>query len=116
MRMGWVLLALVTLGACTQASPVMDAGGGTYFVSTRAAPAAGGTTGAYGRAQEEATKFCGQRGDGTHPVLVGAQDRDVYQSAYGGGIVGQPNGGFGGGFSGGTNAWGSANVRFRCSQ
>lgn len=107
----FVAVAL-TVAACTQASPVMETADGSYFISTRAAPAAGGTAGAYTRAQEEAVKFCATRNG--RPVMVGATDRDVYQSAYGGAISGQPNGAFVGGMSGSQFAAGSANMRFRC--
>lgn len=107
----YAIAACALLAGCTQASPVMNAGDGVYFVSTRAAPLAGGTTGAYSRAHEEATKFCAARG-GT-PVLIGAQDRDVYQSGYGGSFSGNRYG-WGGGYGGSTSAAGNASVRFRC--
>lgn len=108
----YAIAACAILAACTQASPVMNAGDGTYFVSTRAAPAAGGTTGAYSRAHEEATKFCAARGG--EPILVGAEVQNVYQSAYGGAASGNRYG-WGGGYSGSMNAWGSAGMRFRCA-
>lgn len=106
------LVALLAVAACTKASPIMETADGSYFVSTIAAPAAGGTTGAYTRAQEEAVKFCATKGG--RPVLVGANDRDVYMStsasSYGGNIWGN----VGGGSMSSTDAAGTANVRFRC--
>jgi len=48
----------------------MDAGDGVYFISERASPARGGTTGAHTVAYQDAQKFCTQKGDGLHPVLV----------------------------------------------
>lgn len=106
------LASLLAVAGCTYASPIMDSGDGAYFVSTRGAPAAGGTAGAYRRASQEMTSFCASKGG--RPIMEGSQDRDVYQSGYGGGFSGTPHGGYSGGFAGGTNASGVANVRFRC--
>ena len=105
--------ALIALGAtgCATASPVMDAGDGVYFISARAAPARGGTTGAHTVAYQDAQKFCLQKGDGLHPVLVNTQERDIYQSSFGGGFNN-----YGGSFGGSTMASGSVNLRFRCAQ
>jgi hypothetical protein len=67
-------------------------------------------------AHEDAQKFCAQKGDGLHAIVVTAQDRDIYQSSYGGGFSGTPSGGYSGGFGGGTMAAGSVNMRFRCGR
>lgn len=97
------------VGGCATASPVMDAGNGIYMISARAAPVRGGATGAYGVAYEDAQKFCAQRGDGLHAVVVNNQERDIYQSSVGGSFNQ-----YGGGFGGSTMASGSVNLRFRC--
>ena len=41
-----VVAGAVSLAGCATASPVMDAGDGTYLISARAAPVRGGATGA----------------------------------------------------------------------
>lgn len=102
------ILACLTVAACATASPVMEAADGTYFVSARAAPVRGGATGAQTVAFEEARKFCAQKG--MHPLLVGNQERDIYQSSSGGGFNQ-----YGGGFGGSTMAAGSVNMRFKCA-
>ena len=108
----FVLLASTMLaGACASSTPVMDTGDGTYMVSARAAPARGGATGAQTVAYQEAQKFCAQQGDGLRPIVIGNQDRDIYQSSVGGGFNQ-----YGGGFSGSTMAAGSASLRFRCAR
>jgi hypothetical protein len=111
----WKLIAGVLVAAaatgCAMASPVMDAGDGNYLISARAAPARGGATGAQTVAYGDAQKFCAQKGDGSHPVVVNTQERDIYQSSFGGGFNQ-----YGGGFSGGTMAAGAVNFRFRCAQ
>jgi hypothetical protein len=106
-----VLLIVVAASACATASPVMDAGDGVYFISARASPARGGTTGAHTVAYQDAQKFCAQKGDGLHPVMVNSQERDIYQSSVGGGFNQ-----YGGGFGGSTMAAGTVNLRFRCVQ
>lgn len=106
MRVYWIA-GLLMVGACAQASPPMEMADGSYLISARAAPARGGTAGAYEEAHKQATGYCQQAGK--RAVLLNASDRDVYQSA-GGGYIGPG----GGGFSGGTSAWGSANLRFKC--
>lgn len=85
----------------------MEAEGGTYLISARAAPAAGGTAGANQAAHQEATKFCASRGK--RPIVMTAGERDTYQSA--GAFSASPYGA-GGGF--GTSAWGNVSLRFRC--
>jgi hypothetical protein len=67
--------------------PVMDAGDGTYLISARASPARGGATGAQTVAYTDAQKFCAQKGDGSHPIVVNTQERDIYQSSFGGGSI-----------------------------
>lgn len=109
-----VLFIVLAVGGCAVASPVMDTGDGTYMISARAAPARGGATGAQTVAYQDAQQFCAQQGG--RPVLIGAQDRDIYQSAIGGGFSGTPTSGYSGGFGGGTFAGGSATLRFRCQQ
>jgi hypothetical protein len=104
----WAGLAMLLVGACATSSPVMEATDGTYFVSARAAPVRGGATGAQTVAYDEAQKFCAQKG--MRPILVGNQERDIYQSSFGGGFNQ-----YGGGFGGGTSAAGSVNMRFKCA-
>lgn len=91
----------------------METGDGSYFISARAAPARGGTTGAHTVAYKDAQAFCAARGDGLRPVLVGSSERDVYQSAGGGGFSFNRYGGSGG-FGGSSMAAGSVSMRFRC--
>ena len=104
-------LSGVALAGCATASPVMDAGDGTYLISARAAPVRGGATGAQTVAYHDAQKFCAQREDGTHPIVVNTQERDVYQSSFGGGFNQ-----YGGGVGGSTMAAGAVNFRFRCGR
>ena len=110
------LAGLLLAGACSVSSPIMDTGDGVYYISVRAPPILGGATGAQTVAHEDAQKFCAQKGDGLHPVVVSTQERDIYQSSYGGQIFGTPNGSLFGGFQGGTSASGVVNMRFRCAQ
>lgn len=112
MKLNAVLLTACTiaLSACASASPVMDAGDGTYFISARASPARGGTTGAHTVAYQDAQQFCLKQSPASRPVLVGSSERDVYQSSIGGAW-----GGGSGGFSGASAAAGSVNMRFRCA-
>lgn len=97
-----LILALL-LGGCATASPVMDTGDGTYLVSARAAPAAGGATGAQTHAYKQATAYCASMDK--KPVVLGANDRDVYQAGFGGSAYG---------YGGGMSAAGEAKLRFRC--
>ena len=106
-----VVLGVVALAGCATASPVMDAGDGTYLISARAAPVRGGATGAQTVAYTDAQKFCAQKGDGSHPIVVNTQERDIYQSSFGGGFNQ-----YGGGVGGSTMAAGAVNFRFRCGQ
>jgi hypothetical protein len=103
-----ILASVLALTACADATPVMDQGDGTYFISARAAPLRGGTTGAHSVAYSDAQKFCAQKG--LRPILVGSQERDVYQSGISGGWSGGT-----GGFSGSSAAAGAVNMRFRCA-
>jgi hypothetical protein len=98
-----VMAALVLLCGCATTSGVMEAEGGTYLISARAAPARGGTAGATAIAHSEAEKFCAAKGQRT--IVLTANERDVYQSAW------SVSGGSGGG---GTFAAGSANLHFKC--
>jgi hypothetical protein len=59
----------------------------------------------------DAQKFCAQKGDGLHPIVVTTQERDIYQSSVGGGFNQ-----YGGGFGRSTMAAGAVNFRFRCGQ
>ena len=102
-----VVLGVMALAGCETATPVMDAGDGTYLISARAAPVRGGATGAQTVAYTDAQKFCAQKGDGLHPIVVTTQERDIYQSSFGGGFNQ-----YGGGV-GSTMAAGAVNFRFR---
>lgn len=103
-----VLAGVLALTACADATPVMDAGNGTYFISAAAAPLRGGTMGAHSVAYGDAQKFCAQKG--LKPVLVDSQERDVYQGGLGGSWTGGS-----GGFGGTVAAAGTVNMRFRCA-
>jgi hypothetical protein len=104
-------LSAAALAGCATASPVMDAGDSTYLISARASPARGGATGAQTVAYTDVQKFCAQKGDGLHPIVVTTQEREIYQSSEGGGFNQ-----YGGGFGGSTMAAGAVNFRFRCGQ
>jgi hypothetical protein len=104
-----IAIVVLLLAGCATTSGVMEAEGGTYLISARAAPAAGGTAGANAAAYEEAKKFCGAKG--ARAIVMDAKERDVYQSSMGGSFSSS-----GGGFGGGTAAAGSVNLRFRCAQ
>lgn len=108
MKLGIAIL-LVLLAGCATTSGVMEAEGGTYLISARAAPARGGTAGANALAYEEAQKFCA--GKGGRAIVVDAKERDVYQSSAGGSFNAA-----GGGFGSGTFAAGNANLRFKCEK
>jgi hypothetical protein len=102
-----LLLGILAIAACAQASPPMEMADGSYAIQARAAPARGGSTGAYEVAHKDAMAFCA-RSD-KRAVLLNAQDRDIYQSSAGGYIGPQ-----GGSFGGSTMAAGAATLRFRC--
>lgn len=102
-----LLILAVLLGGCAQVSPPMENADGSYLISGRAAPVRGGATGAYEVAFKDAQKFCAQ--GNRRAVIQNAEDRDIYQTAVGGGWSGGT-----GGFSGNTLAAGSATLRFRC--
>lgn len=106
MRVMWIV-GLIALGACAQATQPMETADGSYMISARASQARGGATGAYEVAHKDAQAFCARQDK--RAVLVGSNDRDIYQSG-GAGYIG-PQGGY---FGGGTNVSGSANIRFRC--
>ena len=72
------------LTGCAMTSDVMDTGYGTYMISGHAAPIRGGATGANQVAYQDAQKFCIQQNPGFHAIVIGAEDRDVYQSSFGG--------------------------------
>lgn len=105
MQRTFVLFAALSLGACAIATPVMDTGDGTYMVSARAAPAAGGATGAQTHAYKQAQAHCAASGQ--KAVVIGTNDRDVYQAGFGGSAYG---------YGGGMSAAGEAKLRFRCVQ
>lgn len=100
-------VACMLLSACATTSGVMQAEGGSYLISARAAPARGGTAGANAIAYEEAQKFCAAKG--AKAVVIDAKERDVYQSS-----AGASWGPSGGSAGGGTFAAGSVNLRFKC--
>ena len=102
-------LAAVCLSACATTSGVMEAEGGTYIISARAAPARGGTAGANAIAYEEAQKFCAAKG--ARAIVIDARERDVYQSS-----AGASWSAYGGSAGGGTFAAGNANLRFKCEK
>lgn len=104
-----VAALLLLMPACATTSGVMEAEGGTYIISARAAPVRGGTAGANAIAYEEAQKFCNAKGG--RAVVVDARERDVYQSA-----AGASWSAHGGGAGGGTFAAGNATLRFRCEK
>lgn len=104
-----ILIVILLFAGCATTSGVMEAEGGTYLISARAAPARGGTAGANAIAYEEAQKFCATKGG--RAIVIDAKERDVYQSAAA--VSVSPSGGGGGG---GTFAAGSANLRFRCEK
>ena len=102
------IISCAMLAGCATTSGVMEAEGGTYLISARAAPARGGTAGANALAYEEAQKFCKEKG--RRAIVIDAMERDVYQSS--GGASWSASGG---GAAGGTFAAGNANLRFRCA-
>ena len=105
---GLAALLLLVVG-CATTSGVMEAEGGTYIISARAAPVRGGSAGATAVAYEEAQKFCAAKGG--RAVLVDAGERDVYQSA------GGANWNASRGSAGvATFAAGSSIIRFKCEK
>ena len=104
-----IAVAALLVSACATTSGVMEAEGGTYMISARAAPARGGTAGANAIAYEEAQKFCAAKGG--RAIVVDASERDIYQSS-----AGASWNAYGGSAAGGKFAAGSANLRFRCQQ
>jgi hypothetical protein len=105
------VIGLVCLSGCAMTSRVMDGGDGTYLISAHASAIRGGATGANTIAYDDAQKFCAEKGQGLHAIVVNAQERDVYQSSMGGGWNQ-----YGGGFGGSSVAAGNVNFRFRCGQ
>jgi hypothetical protein len=97
------------IASCATTSGVMEAEGGTYIISARAASVRGGTAGANAIAYGEAQKFCAAKGG--RAVVVDARERDVYQSA-----AGASWNAYGGSAGGGTFAAGSITLRFRCEK
>jgi hypothetical protein len=80
------------------------------MISAHASAIRGGAAGATGIAYDDANKFCAGRMPGTHAIALDTQQRDVYQSSFGGSF--NQNGGS---FGGGTFAAGNTDLRFRCS-
>lgn len=101
------ILAALALAGCVTKGSVMEMEGGAYSVSARAAPAAGGASGAQTAAHEEASAFCAKKG--RRAVVVDAKDRDVYQGAAAA-SWGRTSGSAGGGMA----AAGQATLTFRC--
>ena len=96
------------LAGCATSSGVMDAGNGVYMISAHASAIRGGATGANSVAYQDAQVFCA-RGR-KHAVVVGANERDVYQGSMGGSWNAN-----GGSIGGGVFASGNVNMRFRCA-
>jgi len=104
-----LLIAAALIAGCAMTSGVMDAGGVTYLISAHASAVRGGATGANQIAYEDAQKFCAQKGAGLHAIVVNSQERDVYQSSFGGTVNAN-----GGSIGGAKVAAGNVNLRFRC--
>jgi hypothetical protein len=107
MRLTSVLILGLMLAGCTRTSGVMEGENGTYLISARAAPAAGGTAGANQAAYEEAQKFCATKG--ARAIVITSAERDTYQS-FGSATANA----YGGSASSSTSAAGNASIRFRC--
>jgi hypothetical protein len=54
----------------------MNAGDRIYLISAHASAIRGGATGANTIAYDDAQKFCAQKGDGLHAIVVTAQERE----------------------------------------
>jgi hypothetical protein len=80
-------------------------------MATQKKPRATASTGAQTVAYNDAQKFCAQKVDGSHPIVVTTQEHDIYQSSVGGSFNQS-----GGSFGGATMAAGSVNFRFKCGQ
>lgn len=98
------------LAGCAITSPVMDAGSGVYLISSHASAIRGGATGASSIAYEDAQKYCAAKGGGLHAVVLTENERDVYQSSFGGSFNAN-----GGNFGGASLAAGNVNLRFNCA-
>jgi hypothetical protein len=105
----WTIAGSIALFGCAMTSPVMDAGNGTYMISAHASAIRGGATGANTIAYQDAQQFCAQKGIGLHAIVVDSNERDVYQSSFGGSV--NQNGGS---FGGGSFAAGNVDLHFRC--
>jgi transcription elongation factor len=107
--------AIAAMGAlllgCAMTSDVMDTGNGTYMISAHASPIRGGATGANDIAYQDANKYCAQNQAGTHAIVIGQNERDVYQGSVGGSYNSH-----GGSFGGGVFAAGNADLHFKCGQ
>jgi hypothetical protein len=103
-----LLAGFVLLSGCAMSSGVMEAEGGTYLISARAAPVRGGAAGANQVAYEDAQKFCA--GKGMRAIVLTDQERDVYQGSTG--SAWNASGGFS---SGAMAAAGNANLHFKCA-
>lgn len=106
---GLALCSGLWLSGCALTSGVIDAGNGTYMISAHASAVRGGAAGATGIAYGDANAFCAQKAPGSHAVALTNQEREVYQSSFGGSF--NQNGG---GFGGGTFAAGNTQLYFRC--
>lgn len=107
----YILAAIcgLSLAGCAMTSDVMDAGNGTYLISAAAAPIRGGAAGANEVAYKDANKFCAQKGQGLHAIVITADSRDVYQ-----GSAGASWNRSGGSSAGSINARGNTDLHFRC--
>lgn len=104
----WVAAGIVLAG-CAMTSDVMDEGNGIYMISAHASAIRGGATGANSIAYSDAQAFCAKRGPSLHAIIVSDNERDVYQSSFGGSVSHS-----GGSFGGGTFAAGNVDLHFRC--
>ena len=100
MRVILIVLGAALLAACTTSSGVMNAGNGTYMISTHAAPIRGGASKSTRLAYEEAQEFCAKKQ--LHAEILTNNERDTYQGSFG------P-------YGGGVFAAGNTNMRFRCT-
>lgn len=103
------ILPLAALGGCAMTSDVMDTGNGTYAISSHASFIRGGATEATSIAYKDANKYCAEHGQG-HAVVIGNNEREVYNSSVGGSWMSG-----GGSFGGGTFAAGNTDFHFRCA-
>jgi len=97
MRTAIVIGLAVLLAGCVESTAVMDGGNGTFVISSRAAPLAGGAFGARNVSYEEAQRFCSQQDPTAHVVVLETNSQSVYRCS-----------------AGGFDAAGDNDLRFRC--